>query len=124
VPDERFPFFARSGQKGLFYAVHGLLAACAALGAFLFNGPEGVRHYVSEFLFALVATGAFALALAGRLRCPGCGVRVFYFVMRTAPAASWFGDGGGFKWLRCPSCGSNGDAPSNETHDRLSPPDA
>ncbi len=124
MPNERFPFFGRSGQKGLFYAVHGLLAACALLSAFLFNGPEGIRLYVVELWLAVMATGAVALVLAGRLRCPRCGVRVFFFLMRTAPAASWFGDGGGFKWRRCPSCGSNGDAHSIEAGDRPSPPDA
>jgi hypothetical protein len=118
---ESFPFFRRSGQWGVFIAVHTLLGFSLLLSVVLFQGGQAVSRYVVDLGLGIIGFGCGALALASRLRCPACRTRVYFFVMKSAAASSWFGQGGGLRWESCPSCGSDGGSASGAAQQSASP---
>lgn len=102
------PWIRRSQQTwkvGLFYVL--MLITILLFGSFI-TAVNGVWLFgVSEgaLAFAFVGTGIGGLAwLCASLRCPNCGKRPAWDLMRRGDAGGWLSDL--HKLTHCPSCGS------------------
>lgn len=80
------------------------MAATGVLIGLFIAATNGVIEHRYWYAFGLVGTGFAALIwLATTIRCPKCGAKPAWRVMRTAPHRTWFTDFLGLD--HCPSCG-------------------
>ncbi len=104
-------WIARSGQTWKLYVFYALiLATIVLIGMFIaaVNGMEifpGVGQVGLAMLFVVGGFGAL-LWLANSIRCPQCGERVAWTIIRNSNAGAWLPDL--LSMTACPGCGGEG----------------
>jgi len=105
----------RTRQEARFYGAAALTVACLLPIAFTDTVSEWLG--VEELLVGLLSLGLAVVGLVvfGRaVRCPRCGTRAVWQVLRTAPSDRWFGTLR--KLQACPRCGDRAErTPASHT---------